>query len=214
MKQFHFSDFSIKAWLIITGTLMAINIFFALTLMHMAPQAHVLAQLLTPNVMSFGQAIEATSFAAPVGDKKLIEEMLIRFYIENRLEFIPDIGEMAYRWGAGGPVRRLSSPAVYGQFIQSKGDYVTDSKNRTDTRSVHIRSVRRQNNIFTVDFDVYRQEGTAVQRPQSLRAVITIAESPAYRGFGRDFINPFGTVITKYDETKIIRNGGGVKKEN
>lgn len=212
MKSFRFADFSVRAWLVITGSLMTVNVFFALTLLHMAPKASVLAQLLTPNVMTFGQALEATSFSAPIGDKKLIEEMLIRFYIENRVEFIPDMAEMSYRWGVVGPVRRLSSPTVYGQFIQDKGDFVTDSKNRTDTQSVHILDVRRQGNIFTVDFDIYKQDGMTVLRPQSRRAVITIAEGAGYKGFGKDFVNPFGTVVAKYDETNVVRNGNSIKK--
>lgn len=144
--------------------------------------------------------------ARPFEEMELVDEMLMRFFIENWNGYIPDLSEMSYRYGGQGPVARLSTPAVSGQFSKKTAGFAEklkeDAQNMA-TRSVDILRVVRSDNTFTVDFDIINYDGKTKSFGGRWRAVARITHSPGYRQFGRDFINPYGFVITYYKEDPL-----------
>lgn len=205
MGRFSVREFSLRGWLFITAIVMAINIFLTLTLVHFAPKVKVVAQLFSPNVMNFGQLSEAASLEGVVSDKRLIDEMLVRYYIRMRHEFIRDEYELTRRWGPSGPIARLSFPDVYQNFFKENGNLEETVKKYPGTASTHITSISRLDNIFTVDFDVYDWVNSGVGGVKSRRAVIRFIDIPGRRGFWIDMVNPYGFTVQQYTETEKKR---------
>ena len=197
------SSVSLKLWIVLSVILMTVCLVLVMTLSSMARRVVVLPQLFSPDTMRFGQFIEATNMGAPVKEKKLIDEMLIRFYVENRHFYIPDGGELTYRYGGFGPVGRLSTPGIYGGFIRSKGNFLENLPNETGTTSVDITHVERVDNTFTVDFDVYRYDKGQQMFAGSRRATVKVGYSPVYRSFRKDFANPYGLFVHYYEESGL-----------
>ena len=201
------SDVSLKVWMGVTGGLMFLMVWIVLTLSHMAPQVAVLPQLFSPDIMRFGQRVEATNLNAgeQLTDRKLIDEMLVRFFVENYHFYIPDRWELDYRYGPLGPIARLSTPAVYRKFMADKKDYRTNVENKRYTQMADITSVSRRDNVFTVDFDLYEMHDMKVSKAGSRRATLRVG---FYRGrqlYLTDFVNPFGLTVEVYDESLNIK---------
>ena len=171
----------------------------------MAPRIQVIPQLFRKDTMNANQFVEATAINPYVSNKesKLIDEMLIRFYVENRYFYVPDIAEMRYRYGRRGPVARLSVPRVYAAFSKSKGNYLENIQNNPYTESIDIWRVNRRDNVFYVDFDVYRFLDNRESLRGTKRATIEIDHSWGRRRFGKDFGNPYGLYVKSYDETAL-----------
>ena len=201
------SDISLKVWMGLTGVLMFLMVWIVLTLSNMAPQVAVLPQLFSPDIMRFGQRIEATNLNAgqQLTDRKLIDEMLVRFFVENYHFYIPDRWELDYRYGPMGPVARLSTPKVYSGFMADKKDYRNDIENKTYTQMADITRVSRRDNVFTVDFDLYEMKGFKVQKVGSRRATLRVGFYKGRQLYLTDFINPFGLTVEVYDESQNIK---------
>ena len=60
-----------KFWMVIASVLIALNLFFVLTLMQMAHKLTIIAQVLTSPMNSY-QFIQAEPFSADISDKNLI----------------------------------------------------------------------------------------------------------------------------------------------
>ena len=200
-----FQVLPLRFWMGLSIVLMTICILFVITLSNMAPQIRVIPQLFRPDTMSANQFVEATAINPHVSVKesKLIDEMLIRFYIENRYFYVPDIKELRYRYGGRGPVARLSRPDVYAAFAKSKGNYLENVQNNPDTVTVDILNVRRRDNVFTVDFDIYRFTDGRQAFSGTKRATVKIGHNWGLRSFGADFVNPYGFFVMSYDETSL-----------
>ena len=136
-------------------------------------------------------------------NRELLDEMLIRYYIDRRISYFADKDEMTARWDAGGEVRRLSSPAVYSKFaknIQEKIKQITAGK---ETQSVEINNISKLGNTYTVEFDVFLYNPyDPIVKPlaQQRVATITIGHYPNRHIYSQTFSNPFGFYIQKYDE--------------
>jgi len=203
MAFFRFSAISLRVWMGLSIVLMTICLILVMTLSNMAPRIVVLPQLFSPDTMRFDQFVEATNINAKIKEQKLIEEMLIRFYVENRYFYVPDGWELAYRYGGFGPIARLSAPEIYIDFIRGKGNYLENLQEAAETTTVDIIDLRRRDNTFTVDFDVYRFNGGQRLFGGTKRATIRIGYHPRYRGFRKDFVNPYGLFVTYYKETGL-----------
>ena len=204
MNRIRFSTLSIKIWMGFVTVLLTITVMLVMTLSNVAPRVDVIPQLFTRQQMNFNQLVEVTNMNAPVKEKELIDEMLVRFYIENRINFIPDKDELTYRYGIGGPIHRLSAPGVYGGFMAQVGNFEESLEGETGTRMADILGVSRdRNNTFTVDFDVYEYNKGSMTFGGRRRATVRISYSSAYRQFGRDFANPYGMVVISYRETGL-----------
>ena len=205
-----FSRIPLQFWMGLSVVLMAICIFFVMTLANMAPQIKVMPQLFREDAMTANQFVEATAINSkvPLKEKKLIDEMLIRFYVENRHFYVPDRGELAYRYGPRGPIARLSTPRIYHAFVKGKGNYLENVQNNPDTVTVDIVAVKRRDNVFYVDFDIYRFTDGRQAFSGTRRATIKIDHNQRFgdRSFiFRDFVNPYGFYVKSYDETALIK---------
>lgn len=181
---------------------MAVNILFVLTLAQMAPHLRVVAQVLTKDIMLSNQYIEATPFEANIADKKLIDEMLVRHYLEMRHTLFSDAFEMGRRWGPGGPVWILSTPAVFGAFYAGKAEMLEEIGKSPISRTVDVRSVNRKDDIFSVEFDVLSYDGVSAVSQKSYHVILHVAYTPARRVFSPNFTNPYGMIIVSYGETE------------
>lgn len=195
-------------WLLVASVVIGLNLFIILTLVQVAPQLSVVAQVLPQDMMNSLQMTEATALESDIGDKKLIEEMLVRFYLTQRHTFFPDELEMTWRWSGNGPVFVLSAPDVYQKYQSDIKSLKEIIKSTTRTTYVDIRSMSRQDNTYTVDFDLYTMEkGLPIQR-KSRTAVIRFRNIPgrrllsagAYRRLG--FTNPYGLTVMSYNESE------------
>ena len=204
MARFRFSDISLRLWMGLSVVLMVICLIMVITLSNMAPRIVVLPQLFSPDTMRFGQFVEATNMNARLKERNLIDEMLIRFYVENRHFYVPDGWELVYRYGRRGPIARLSAPSIYMNFISSKGHFLGNLQGETSTKTVDIVSLTRRDNTFTVDFDIYQMSGSQRFFGGTRRATIRVGYDPVrYKKFGADFVNPYGLFVSYYKETSL-----------
>lgn len=189
-----------KFWMVIASAIIGINLFLILTLMQMAPKLQVIAQILTTSPMQSNQLLQTEPFSYNTGDKKLIDETLVRFYIDSRYTTFQDKDEMQSRWGGGGPIARLSTRDVYQKFAGNLKDKLTEINNSNVTTSVDIVSISRIDNIFTIEFDIYTY-GRGNVRSQRKVAVVTVGYNPGRRFFSTRYSNPFGMFVKSYQET-------------
>ncbi len=213
MKKIQVQTSSFKVWLLIVSALLGVMVLLSLTLVNVTPKIKVLPQFFTKDTMFFGRYLEIENLnQEKIKEKELIDNMLIRFYLENRNEYMPDKTEMAYRWGSRGPVARLSSNNVYQDFwkVKSKelegigdADALSGEKENMDTKSIDIISIGRVDNVFTVDFDTYQRRKTTARNLGRTRAVIEVKYNPGNRyRFASDFSNPYGLMVTSYTESE------------
>ena len=76
--------------------------------------------------------------------QKILDEMLMRHYIQMRYEQIPDRPEMLFRWGRGGVIHVLSAPKIYDAFVQSVRTTVASLPDLVQT--VEIENLNRDKN--------------------------------------------------------------------
>lgn len=191
---------SLNFWIFITGCLIAVNTFFALTLLQMAPRLQVTAQILTAPMTS-GALIETEPFASDVGDKELIDEMLVRYYLTMRHTFFPDDVEILRRWSVYGPIFVLSTPAVFKNFREDIAQMTENITKAGYTTNVDIRSVSRNGNIFTVDFDLYTLMGGTVSKKSRVAIVETVYD-PDNIFYMSEYANPYGLTVKGYQESE------------
>ncbi len=194
------AEFLAKFWMIVAAIIIAFNLLIILTLLQMAPRLKVISQILT-SPMSSNQLIQAEPLSSDIGDKKLLDEMLIRYYLEMRLSLFADQTEFNRRIGVGGPVWLLSNADVYRQFLAGFGEEVTQLRNLSYTESVDIQRISRLGNTFTVEFDVVRLLGSTISR-ESKVSIIEVVHDPSRRVFRTNFANPYGLTVVKYNESK------------
>ena len=200
-KKIDFFSVPMKFWFVVLPILVVVALLFVITLSRMAPRITVIPQLFPKDVMRFDQFSEATHIQAKSKDANLIDEMFVRFYIENRKNYIPDLWEMAYRYGRSGPVARLSLPAVYNSYRAGIGNF-QEKKEKASTVTDIVR-LSRLDNTYTVDFDVYRYLGGQTSFSGRRRATLRISHMKRYRRYGKDFANPYGFVVTSYSESPL-----------
>ena len=207
MKKIQISEVPLKVWMGLAIILMILMVWQVLTLSRMASEIKVLPQLFSPDVMRFNQYLEATNLDAgrQLTDRKLIEEMLVRFFVENYHFYIPDKWELQYRYGPLGPVARLSTPAVYARFMDGKEDLANQTQDVTRTAMANITRVTRQGDVFTVDFDTYEMDDLQVRKTGSRRATLRVGYYSGRVYYLNDFVNPFGLTVESYDETDNIK---------
>lgn len=192
-----------KFWMVVASILIGLNLFFVLTLMQMASRVTVVPQVLSKEPMHSLQLIQAQSFATHISDKKLIDEMMIRYYLTERHTRFADEREMLNKWGWGGAIAQLSTPAVYSEFYQSLGELPENVRQMPYSQGIDIRTVSRINGTWTVEFDLYRLENGFVHKETRV-AVLESAEAPSRRGFWLRMSNPYGFVIINY--TDAVKN--------
>lgn len=190
-----------KFWMIITAVIVGVNLILILTLVQMAPKLKVIAQIATENPRESKDLLYMEPFSKNAGDKKLIDETLIRYYMEMRHTTFQDKDEMNRRWGARGPIAQLSSTSVYKKFSNGLKDRITAINSSHGTTSVDILSISRMDNIFTIEFDIYHYSRGSIQSKRRV-AVVNVKFSPSRRFFRKSYSNPFGMYVDSYEETE------------
>ncbi len=189
-----------KFWMIVVSIIIGINLFLILTLLQMAPKLHVVAQVLTSSPMTSVQLLQTEPFSQSTSDKKLIDETILRFYLDSRYNTFQDKVEMNYRWGSRGPVAFFSDPSVYKQFATGLKEKLTAIANNKASTGIDIVSLSRVDNIFTVEFDIYTYIRGQVSKKRRV-AIVEVAYSGARRSFNTLHSNPFGMYVKKFTET-------------
>ena len=138
-------------------------------------------------------------------DRRDIEEMLARYYLDMRYTYIPDVAEMTYRWGPISPLMRLSTPAVHRSI--TKGKDVEDFLNKmpkNEVRTIEIQSFERvkERRQFNVNMYVYTLNDEGQVQWESYQVLMDFAYSNARKRFDRDFTNPYGLYFYNISETK------------
>ena len=201
-----------KFWMTLAAISIAINLFIVLTLVQMAPKLKVIAQIL-PSPMNTLDHIQIDTLPANRlmdskshsnrANRELLDEMLIRYYIDRRVSYFADKNEMTSRWGARGEIRQLSSPAVYAKFSKNIQEKIKQISTAKETQSIEITNISKLGNTYTIEFDVFiynPYDPIVKPRVQQRVATITVGHYPNRHIYSRTFANPFGFYIQKYDE--------------
>ena len=96
------------------------------------------------------QVVKIQPLSKNLAAEDVISEAMIRQYVLLRNTMVSDVDEMAFRWGQEGPIRWMSSNAVYNQFAKTIKDWLSRIKLEGLTREVRIESVVRNQNIWFV----------------------------------------------------------------
>ncbi|MGN0919158.1 MAG: hypothetical protein ACI4OR_00120 [Alphaproteobacteria bacterium] len=132
------------------------------------------------------------------GDRKLIEEMLVRHYLDMRYEQIPDVREMKYRWGIPGPVYILSNLPVYNEFA---ADLEKKLENLPDTiTTIEIEEIKAQDNRFQVNFRILENMPGGQVRVREKNAVLEFRYATGRPRWDPKLINPYGLIFVRFEE--------------
>lgn len=201
-----------KFWMTLASVSITFNLLIVLTLVQMAPKLKAIAQIL-PSPMSTTEHIQIDTLPAPgflstdslsnKVNRELLDEMLIRYYVDRRISTFADKNEMNSRWGRFGDISRLSAPPVYSKFAKGLAEKIKQIGGLKETKSVDIVHISKLGNTYTVEFDVYtfnQYDSTVRPRVQRRSANIIIGHHPKRAFFSGRFSNPFGFYIQQYDE--------------
>ena len=186
---------------------LSILVLLCLTAQQMGKKLEVVAQFFptTQNasiLYEFSQLNRLVPFKA-INDKKRINEMLVRYYLEMRYTQIQDTYEMTYRWGYGGPVYRLSSPLVYVNFakkLERRLEGLPDV-----VKTIDIKNIKVQGNVFEVDFIVYENFPEGQIRLEKKRATLEYVYASFRRSLSSVYGNPYGMMFIRFEE-KTFQN--------
>ena len=209
-----------KFWMTLASIGIAINLILVLTLMQMAPKLKVIAQILSNpenpmmNTMQHIQidtlpmrGLLSSHSEINKTNRKLLDEMLVRYYLDMRYSLFADEREMRFRWAPGGVIHRLSSPAVYKKFAPHKDEF-KKIKGLNYSISVDILSITSLDNTYTVEFNLYTfyphepNEKPTVQRRV---ANFEIGHRRNVHIYNRIASNPFGFYVKTFNETTKIK---------
>ncbi|MBQ9732368.1 MAG: type IV secretion system protein [Alphaproteobacteria bacterium] len=192
-----------RAFAIITALSICCNIVLILAIFQVMPLYRVEPFLLTFQNRS-EQVYHIRPIVGSLRSQKAITEVFVREYVLLRSTFSRDIPEMESRWGTDGPIKEMSSPRIYDDFVRNTAKKALDIiKSRGLTRDVKILSVNElANGIWQVEYE------TRDMYPESVRPEVnywTAAISVRYRRkvvkFGDRLKNPVGFTVDKYSLT-------------
>ncbi len=209
--------FLAKFWMTLASISIAINLIIILTLVQMAPKLKMIAQVLPSSETTINTSSHIQVDTLPIrglldsnsdinkSNRALIDEMLVRYYIDVRLSSFADEHEMSARWAAGGAVHRLSAPAVYREFSKDIKEKLKTIKNKRTTTSVHITSITTLGNTYTAEVDVYvHNPYEPNEKPKVQHRLITmqIGHRNNIHRYNKFESNPFGFYVGVYKERK------------
>lgn len=210
-----FAVFQAKFCMALAALGVAINLIIVLTLVQMAPKLKMIAQVLPSSETTINTSSHIQVDTLPVkgllgsnsninkSNRALIDEMLIRYYLDVRLSSFGDEEELKARWLAGGAVHRLSSPAVYNKFAKDIKEKIKELKNERITRSVHVAAISTLGNTYTAEVDIYTHNPFEPnEKPKVQRRVITmqIGHRNNIHRYNKFESNPYGFYVSVYNE--------------
>lgn len=138
-----------------------------------------------------------------------ISESMIRQYVTARHSITSDPDEMAYRWGANGIVRQLSTDNIFASFSPEAEEVLKAALKSQITRNIEINSViplvsQREGEYWVVDYNrVEMSPQSATKKVEPWVSTIYITYEP-YKGTWENRLkNPIGFKVMRYGtETK------------
>ena len=126
-------------------------------------------------------------------DRKLIEEMLARYYLEMRYTFFPDKMEMLRRWGWASPLARISTRALHKTLARDDlEDVIRNRQNIETVNIVKITPSTSKEKQYIAEMQVNTISDMGEYTSAMYRATMDFNYSPSYQSFFRDPINPYG----------------------
>lgn len=189
-----------RAFAIITAVSICCNIVLLIAIMQVVPLFRV-----EPFLLSFQNKQEQVYNIIPVRgnmeDRKTITEVFVRQYVLMRSSFNRDIPEMEARWGVDGPLREMSSSAVYQEFVDNTAKPALKIiRDRSMVREVKLLSVNELGRGFwQVEYE------TRDMYPDSKSPEVnywTASLRITYRSkrikYGERLKNPVGFTVERY----------------
>ena len=192
-----------RAFAVITALSLCCNVVLLLAISQVLPLYRV-----EPFLLTFQNREEQVYNIQPikdsVGNQRAITEVFVREYVLLRSAFERDIAEMEARWGDDGPIKEMSSPRIYDDFVRNTANKALGViKKRGLIREVKILSVNElANGIWQVEYE------TRDMYPESPKQEVnywTASLSVRYRQktvkYGDRLKNPVGFTVEKYSLT-------------
>ena len=189
-----------RAFAVITALSICCNIVLILAIFQVLPLYRV-----EPFLLTFQNRSEQVYNIQPIKEglrnQKAITEIFVRQYVLLRSSFSRDVPEMEARWSADGPVKEMSSPKVYQDFLDNTAQKALSVINsRGLSREVKILSVNElTNGIWQVEYE------TRDMYPESTKPEVnywTASLNVSYRKksvkYGDRLKNPVGFTVTRY----------------
>ncbi len=189
-----------------------LTFFITVTLFQAVLQIKVVAQIAQNIEKSFMQFNTDLLNVYPLESVPLevIDEMLVRYYVEMRYAFVPDAAEMKRRWGKGGLLEFLSVPSVYQAFSDKQGlsDDFYEKAETMQPIGVQITGIVRnkQRNYYQVYVDVYKHLNFSNWQKESKSLIMRFSYAPSRKIMGKTLSNPNGFYITSFDES-VLKEG-------
>lgn len=184
--------------------MVSILILLCLSAVQSSGNLHVIAQIFSSTKDSATlHEFSQLNTLAPIeeGDREKMDEMLARYYLSLRYEQVPDVKEMIYRWGRGGPLYLLSLPSVYNAFAGNLEKKLESLPNVVS--SIEIRQMRRQDNVFIINFRIYEIQSDNQMRTKEKNAILEFRYVPQRARYTPIFTNPFGLIFVRFEETDV-----------
>ena len=192
--------FMLLCWLV-----WILTFFIVVTLFQAVLQVHVVAQVaqaVDRGFISFSrdfiQFVPLDSTSEKVD--RMMDEMMLRYYLEMRYSILPDEQEMVRRWGPNGVVSYLSTSSVYKDFHDP--EIYLPKISDVPPRAIDITRISREGNKYTVDMDIYEYSSMKKWVKQSKYLTVRYAYVSSRSYLGGAFSNPKGFVVTYIDDRK------------
>ena len=192
-----------RAFAIITALSVCCNIVLILAIFQVLPLYRV-----EPFLLTFQNRSEQVYNIQPIKEglrnQKAITEVFVREYVLLRSSFTRDVAEMEARWSADGPVKEMSSPRIYDDFLKNTAQRALGViRSRGLSRDVKILSVNElTNGIWQVEYetrDMY-PESTAPE-VNYWTASLNVYYRPKTVKYGDRLKNPIGFTVDRYSLT-------------
>ena len=137
-------------------------------------------------------------------DRKLIEEMLARYYLEMKYTFFPDEQEMMRRWGNMSPLVRISTRQLHNQL--SGGNLENRIREKHDVDTVEIIKIEKtegRTNQYIAEIRVTTTSEMGRIDSKMYRVTMDFSYSRSYRSFFREPVNPYGLYFQRVSQQSM-----------
>ncbi len=202
------------AWLSLGAALVMLSLalLFALTLSYQTYRdgegrgLHVLSQFVSSPMKGKNLAItspfdKGLNYYDRDSDRKLIEEMMVRYYLELRYSFISDQTEMMRRWGWSSPLRRISTRRIHEKVVGNDLEERIRKKNG-DIETVNILNITPNSgaNQYSITMQINKIAASGQFESKVYKMVVGFRYNDVYKSFFREPVNPYGFYINYIDE--------------
>ena len=190
-----------RAFAVITAISLCCNLVLFITIIQLIPLFRI-----EPFLLTFQNKSEQIYRIQPMKNsatsRDAISEIFVRQYVLLRNTFENNLPEMEARWGADGPLREMSSDAVFSKFQKEDAPRILELiRTRNLTRKVTIRNATRiAEDYWQVEFtmeDMYPASRAPERR--SARASVRVAFRNKVVKYGDRLRNPIGFTVMQYN---------------